>query len=285
MNPSFECMPCILGHLVRSVKNSQASPGDRKKIVSDALAFMSEHAWNLPPPLMARKIGMMISECSNIKDPYMEIKDLSTEKALSLLPKMKEIVKKSPAPFESAVRISIAGNIIDFGANHNFSLDSVQHEIDKSMTLPIDLAAVDLLENKMRSAKKILYLADNCGEAVLDRLLIEHLREKIILAVKGAPILNDMTRREAAMSGYEDICEIIDTGDSTPGVWLEYSSENFRKIFSEADLIVSKGQGNYETLSDCGRPIFFLLKAKCAVVASHLKTEIGSLNIIPHNIA
>ncbi len=284
MNPSLECLPCIVNYLIKTVSNTVQSSELQKEIVKEAMVFLSKNTWSLPPPLVAREINMLICAKTGISDTFRGLKDLSTEKALEILPELRGIVQNSQTPFETAVRISTAGNIIDFGACHDFTIDQMHSEIEKSLTQTIDIDAVTLLEKKISEARKILFIADNCGEAVLDRLLIEPIRRKTVIAVRGYPILNDITRREAILSGYDEITEIIDTGDSTPGVWLDYCSENFKEFFLGADLIISKGQGNYETLSETKRPIFFLLKAKCAVITSHLNTELGSLNVIHRNI-
>lgn len=284
MKPAFECLPCISSYLVRNLRHRIASEEERIAIAKEALCYMANSGLDLPPPIMARKINLLIGEKTNFIDSYAEIKDLSTKKALSMLPELREIVEKSADPFETAVRISIAGNIIDFGACHDFSLESIHAEISKALTQELDSTAIMLLKQKTASAKNILFIADNCGEAVFDRLFLEPLKDKLTIAVRGYPILNDMTRREAEMSGYMDIAEVIDTGDCTPGVWLDYSSDAFKRKFDSSNLIICKGQGNYETLSETTKPAFFLLKTKCCVIASQLKTEIGALNIVYKNI-
>jgi len=151
---------------------------------------------------------------------------------------------KSPKrPFETAIRLVIAGNIIDFGTDHNFHLDSVHQIIADSLKQQIDLNAIELLRRKIAGASDILYIADNCGEIVFDRLLIEPSRGKITLAVRGMPILNDATRREAGMSGLDGIVDIIDTGDALPGVVLENCSPEFRRHFEKAGPHNLQGPG------------------------------------------
>ena len=137
----------------------------------------------------------------------------------------------------------------------------------------------------MENAENILYLLDNCGEAVFDTLLVRRYRSKVTLCVKGIPVLNDVTRREVGPSGFDGIVKrVIDTGDGTPGVSLEHSSREFREAFESADLIVSKGQGNFETLHDTDRPILFLFMAKCPLVAGMLNAELNSFQIVCRNL-
>ncbi len=127
-------------------------------------------------------------------------------------------------------------------------------------------------------AKSILYLADNTGEIVFDRLLIEQMPlKKITLVVKGSPIINDACLVDAQVTGVADLVEVIDNGSDAPGTILAECSEDFKQRFEKADLIIAKGQGNYETLSDVKKDIFFVLKAKCSVIAKHIGCEVGNL--------
>jgi uncharacterized protein with ATP-grasp and redox domains len=233
---------------------------------------------------MARELHARIRELTGVADPYRQIKVESTRFALELLPALRHEVARSADPFVTAVRLAIAGNIIDFGTNQELHLDDVHGVIAEALAQPIDLAAVRRLEQAMAQARSILFLGDNCGEIVIDRLLIEPCRDKITFAVRGSPILNDATREDAVASGLADLVPVIDTGDATPGILLEHSSAAFRRAFAEADLILAKGQGNYETLDETDRPIVFLLKAKCRVVARQLGVDLGSLVVIPRNL-
>jgi uncharacterized protein with ATP-grasp and redox domains len=237
------------------------------------------------PPEMARKIHSIIRDVSGVKDAYRQIKDDSTEFALKLIPKLEEEIKNSLNSFETIVRLVIAGNIIDFGADIHFKLDTALERIKEALTAPLDIDSLGVMKNAMEKAKNILYLADNCGEAVFDRFLIEPFKGKITLAVRGFPILNDITPREVAMSGLSGLVKVIDTGDATPGVVLKYAGPEFVKAFHAADLIISKGQGNFETLNDTDKPIIFLFRVKCNVI-SRLFDNIakGSLRIIPRNL-
>jgi hypothetical protein len=238
----------------------------------------------VPPPAMARELHARLRELTGIADPYRQVKEESTKFALELLPALRHEVARAADPFETIVRLIIAGNVIDFGTNQELLLDDVHRVIAESLSQPLDHAAVIRLHQAMDRAKDILYLGDNCGEIVFDRLLVERYRDKITFAVRGGPILNDATREDAVASGLADVVRIIDSGDASPGILLEHCSAEFREAFAAADLVVSKGQGNYETLNDHPRPIVFLLKAKCRVVAQQLGVELGSLIVIPQNL-
>jgi uncharacterized protein with ATP-grasp and redox domains len=258
----------------------------RREIIKKTLAEVVDADFSITPPEQARLFHKIIKKVTGIDDPYREVKDCSTRFALELLPFFREVIATKSDRFDAIVRLVIGGNIIDYGADKDFQLDSAKQKILDVFDMPLDMDAVRQLEHAMNSAKTILYIADNCGEAVFDRLLIEPYREKIILGVRGEPILNDITMREVAESGLDGLpVRIIDTGDMTPGVSLNHTSREFMDEMFNADLVVAKGQGNFETLSDYDRPIFFLLRSKCKVISTLLGGgELGSLHVIPKNI-
>jgi uncharacterized protein with ATP-grasp and redox domains len=256
---------------------------EQHEILRQALAMAASLDFEKSPPAMAKKIHAIIRQITGVEDAYVKIKDESTAFALEMLPFLRHEVEKSEHPFETTIRLVIAGNIIDFGTDHNFNLNSVHQIIADALKQQIDLNAIGRLHKRIIESDRILYIADNCGEIVFDRLLIEPYKEKITLAVRGNPILNDATRREAEMSGINEIVNIIDTGDAIPGVILENCSDEFKEHFAKSDFIISKGQGNFETMLETDRPVFFLFMSKCQVIATLLDSEIGSLNVIEKN--
>ena len=271
MKTCVDCIPCFVDHGVHNAKMASADPETVKAMVAKVLDELGRHPYEMPPPFMARKINQIVRAASQGRDLYIEEKDNSTRFAHEVLISIQEELSAQPDQFEAAVRLSIAGNIIDYGVDRTFKLDSAKARIVEAFDAPLDRAAIKSLQNAMERAKDILYITDNCGEAVFDRLLIEPFKGKVTLAVRGQPILNDLTRRELASSGLDGLAaKLIDTGDCTPGVCFEHSSKEFIDAFNSAELIVAKGQGNYETLSDTKRPVFFLFRAKCKVVTDSL---------------
>lgn len=283
MKTFIDCIPCFISHSLNVAKMTARNAEEQREILRQTLALAASIDFEKSPPAMAKKIHAIIRKITGIEDAYVKIKDESTAFALEMLPFLRHEVEKSEHPFETTIRLIIAGNIIDFGTDHNFNLNSVHQIIADALKQQIDLNAIERLHKRMRESKRILYVADNCGEIVFDRLLIEPYREKITLAVRGNPILNDATRREAEMSGMNDIVRIIDTGDSIPGVILENCGDEFKHHYENCDLIISKGQGNFETMCETDRPVFFLFMSKCQVIATLLDSELGSLNVIEKN--
>jgi hypothetical protein len=283
MKTFIDCIPCFISPSLNVAKMTGRNAEEQHEILRQILAIAASLDFEKSPPSMAKKIHGVIRQITGVEDAYVKIKDESTAFALEMLPFLRHEVEKSEHPFETTIRLIIAGNIIDFGTDHNFNLNSVHQIIADSLKQQIDLNAIGRLHKRMMESDRILYIADNCGEIVFDRLLIEPYREKITLAVRGNPILNDATRREAEMSGMDEIVKTIDTGDSIPGVILENCGDEFKEHYRNCDLIISKGQGNFETMHETDRPVFFLFMTKCQVIARLLNSEIGSLNVIEKN--
>jgi len=230
------------------------------------------------PPAMAQKIHRFIRQTTGVEDPYLNVKNRFNKLTLMMYPELKERIETSADPLETAVRLAIAGNIIDFGVNSTLQENAVEQTIAESLEDELDSDASQRFRDATAAAKDILYLGDNAGEIVFDRLLIEQLPyERVTFVVRGSPILNDATMEDAQISGLTDIVDVIDNGSDAPGTILESCSEAFRQIFEESDLLIAKGQGNFETLNDVRKNKFFMLRPKCSVLAEHLGCKIGSL--------
>ena len=278
MRTYFDCVPCFVRQVLDSVRMITDDEQIQEKVLREALFLGSKMDLSQSPPAMAQKIHRFIREITGVKDPYLEVKNRFNKLALQMYPELKQRVETSVAPLETAVRLAIAGNIIDFGVNSVVEQSQVEKTIAESLTEPLDKEAMEEFREATSQAEDILYLGDNSGEIVFDRLLIEQLPyEKITFAVKSGPILNDATIEDAQIVGLTDIVNVIDNGSDAPGTILESCSEAFRRRFDKSDLIIAKGQGNYETLSNIDKNIFFMLQPKCVVLARHLGCEIGSL--------
>ena len=192
---------------------------------------------------------------------------------------MRNIIQDSANPFETAVKIAIAGNIIDFGPRGDISHQEVSNTVQDCVDQPLRFNRADELKKAIQESARILYLGDNAGEIVFDRLLLELVpTDNITYVVKGKPIINDATMEDAMETGLCDLLRVIDNGSDAPGTILEICSPVFQKEFERSDLIIAKGQANYETLSQIsGKKIFFLLKVKCPVIAHDLDCESGDL--------
>ncbi len=283
MQTYLECIPCFIRQTVDIVSLATDDKSIQEHVLREVLLQAGKMDLLQPPPAMAQRIHRLIRKLTGAEDLYKEVKQRSNTLALSLYPQMKKIVDDSDNPFETAVRLAIAGNIIDFGvqsAQLRLDESQVHDSIADALNSAIDESAIRDFRDEIDHTERILYIADNAGEIVFDRLLIEQMpSEKVTLAVKGLPILNDATMEDAVSTGITDLVEVIDNGSDAPGTILETCSGEFRKRFDSADLVIAKGQGNYETLSEVPKKTIFLLKVKCPVVARHIGVPIGSIII------
>ncbi len=278
MRTYFDCIPCFLRQSLDSVRLITDDERIHEELMRQVLALACKMDLRQSPPAMAQKIHQLIRKLTGVQDPYRRTKDRFNRLALQMYPELKNRVATSAAPLETAVRLAIAGNIIDFGVNSELEESHIEITITESLTAPLDMGALEEFKQAAAQAKNILYLGDNAGEIVFDRLLIELLgRKRITLVVKAGPIINDATIEDALDTGLNDVVKVIDNGSDAPGTILESCSQSFRDRFDKADLVIAKGQGNYETLSDTDKNIFFILRAKCPVIARDLDCAVGEM--------
>lgn len=252
---------------------------NRDAIVSKAVNEISNiDLSNSYSPEITRNILEKLKENSEIKDPYSAEKRTSNKEMLSRYNEFKELIKNSDNPFDTALRLAIAGNIIDFGPTHKFDVEGTIERVFQS-SFAIDDS--NQLRTKIEDAKSILYLADNCGEIVLDKLFLETINHpNVTFAVREKPILNDATVAEAKEIGIPGIARLIHNGDDTPSTLLHRVSDEFKDIYNSADLIISKGMGNFEGLMNESDPrLFYLLMIKCPVIGRMVGANKGDFVI------
>jgi len=282
MDLNSTCWQCVMAPLTDTVRRALPDEPGRSRLFRRMLANLATLADDAAPPEASAVIQCAIKATIGDHDFYREIKDRSTDLGLSMLPTLQELVDRSDDPFETAVRLVIGGNIIDYGCHPDFDLNTAETQIRGVLDLPLDRTALNRARQLMENAGSILYILDNCGEAVLDRLLVERFAGKITIGVRGEAIYNDVTRYDLIRSRYPQL-PVIDTGDCTPGVALRRASAAFQQTMRQTDLVIAKGQGNYETLDRYDRPIIHLLRIKCPVIANLLGAPLGALQILVRN--
>jgi uncharacterized protein with ATP-grasp and redox domains len=274
MRICLDCIPCFFRQALDSVRLVSDDETVHEKLLREVLWAVSEMDLRQSPPAMGQHIHRLIRRLTGQADPYREIKQRQNEMALQRYPELRDRVWRSVSPLETALRLAIAGNVIDMGVNAHVDEARVSESIEQSLDVPLEGDLGAFVEALAR-ARRILYLADNAGEIAFDRLLLEQMPvEKVTVAVRGSPVINDATIADAQVAGIPGLVEVIENGSDAPGTILADCSAAFRERFDEADLIIAKGQGNYETLSDVPKEIFFVLKAKCPVIARHLGCNI-----------
>jgi len=278
MKAELECLPCLVRQAREVTVISTDDPVLQKKIMRRCFAWMSETDLDKTPPEIASGIGRIVKAMTGIADPYRDIKKLHTETAIEMLPEMNRIVENSDDPFVAGLRLAIAGNIIDLGAKERVSNDDISGIMNEAIHEPLCGVDPQQLKEEVLNASNILYLADNAGETVFDRKFLEQLPEgRTTVAVRGEPAINDATIVDAMDAGLHHVARIVENGSGAPATVLSDCSPEFRHIFEQADVIISKGQGNYESLSSSDANIYFLFRVKCDLVSEHSGFPVGSL--------
>lgn len=267
MKTALECMPCLLKQALYAARLSTSSPELQKKIMDKVAQILPDMDFNLSPPQNSIRIYSEIASLSQCMDPFAELKKESNELALSLSIEARNTISHSRDPLLAAIIFSIAGNIIDYGSQQNFN---AQKAIKNCLNQKLIINDYQLLKDDIKNGGTILYLGDNSGEIVFDSLVIEYLDNEVIFAVKENPIINDALLQDAIECGLDKKCTVISNGTKCPGTPLVDCSETFLEYFNKADVIISKGQGNFETLSEVNKPVYFLLTVKCPIVGNHI---------------
>ena len=282
MRLQLDCLPCFLRQVLDASRLTGVSLEVQKALIKDVLSILKNFEKFNTPPELAREIHNLAKRYVENPDPYKEFKRKSIEMAKSVLNELKADMTKLNTKEERlafAVKVSGIGNTFDAGVysirDFEKLVASIKNEIKK------DFAVWHFNEflSALKEAKKILIVGDNAGETVFDGLLAEELRDygEVFYGVRGEPIINDATFEDAVESGLPDVAKVISTGCDFPGVTLKAASPEFKKIFEESDIVISKGQGNYESLSEEKKKnLFFLLKVKCPVIASHIGIGVGN---------
>ncbi|HLV32063.1 MAG TPA: ARMT1-like domain-containing protein [Chitinispirillaceae bacterium] len=285
MKTFYDCLPCFVKQALGTLRRSEASDSQTESVMRQVFKQMESIDFSLPPPVTAKNIYRLIRNTVTGEDLYVKDKQRFNRFALDILPQLQKKVSSGPGRFEEKIKLAIAANIIDFGKNDQLCESDVLFCFNKALEQTVDSSAVKELEKSIDSADRILFLCDNAGEIVFDRYLLEDLpKHKIKCAVRGFPVINDATMEDAIDVGLADEFRVISNGADIPGTVLDECSEEFRKEFHDADFIIAKGQGNFETLSDIkDKKIFFLLQVKCPVIARDIGFPVGSF-VIKQNV-
>ncbi len=273
MKIPLDCVPCHIRHFINSARMFTDDEEVIADVLDHVLSVTSKHRSYDNIFKMYIKSNEIIEKIGSGKDPYKDFKDQINKICLDAQTELKQIIKKAENPFEMALKTAIAGNSIDVMQQGNrVSSKVVKNILNTALDQKLNPSMVKKLYDEIIKAKKILYIGDNCGEIVFDKIFIEYLRDnvlyedinKITYAVRGGPALNDSTIEDARSVGMTNIVKVITTGAAIPSAYLPYSSDEFKEVYFSSDLIISKGQGNFEGLFDRHENIFFLLKIKCA---------------------
>jgi hypothetical protein len=266
----------------QALRAGRIATSDEKKIkqildkTGEMVKTISLHA---TPAEIGMMVYFIVSEVTGVRDPFKNIKQQHIAETKSIYPELEKMVANSEDKLLTAIRIAIAGNVIDLGVKKSFDIVKDVKRILKQNFAIFDYSA---FKTQLEKTENILYIGDNVGESVFDKILIKELKKSVKYAVRSIPIINDVTMEDAIASGLDEVAELIDSGCESPGIILDQSTPEFLELFNTSDLVISKGQGNFEGLSDCKRQVFFMLKAKCPIISNHLGVIEGSIILKEH---
>ena len=278
MKVHLKCIPCFIRQVLEAINMSTDNEIMREKVLREVLSYLSHKEWNTTTPEIGTNVHRIVKRITGNMDPYEKLKAKYNQIASDLYPGFKNIVRNSDDSLLTAAKIAISGNAIDFGPRIEIDVEKdIQNLLDRRLSIN----DIDHLKESTLKSKSILYLADNAGETFFDRILIEELVEKgikVTYVVKAAPILNDATFQDSKVSGIDHIAKVISTGTDCLGILFNECSKGFHNEFEKSKLVISKGQGNYESLNNIkNKEIYFLLKIKCPIIARNIGAEVGSI--------
>jgi uncharacterized protein with ATP-grasp and redox domains len=269
-----DCVPCALRSALDAVRQVSDDDWLAAKVLRTVMADMPEVDPERTPAEYSLEVLGNALKVAGCADPYKEERARQNEAARALLPVAEKALARSKDKLQTTARLALAGNCFD-PILGEYDTEAYIREALARRAARFDYAE---FRQAAKAADSVLYILDNCGEAVFDKLLVSELAAKdrtVSVAVRHSPVLNDVTRQEAEELSFSDLAEIVDPGKPMLGVVRSYASARFRELFKSADMVIAKGQANYETLAGVERDIFFLLQAKCQVVAGHLGLKPG----------
>jgi uncharacterized protein with ATP-grasp and redox domains len=279
MKTYLDCLPCLMSQALRAARAATDNEEIQRQVINAVAGMIPEFSLGLKPPEIAQQGYRLIRQITGNNDPFHQAKVEANHTALALWPQMKQLVEQSADQLFTACRLAILANSIDFGPN--FEHGGIEAVIEEAATcsIPLSVNDYDQFWNSINSSRSLLYLGDNAGEIVFDRLLIEEIHRvrelETCFVVREKPVINDITVDDALAVGMNRVARIVSSGSDAPATILSQCSAEVQQLYHSADIIIAKGQGNYESLENEPGNIFFLLRAKCPLVAERFGVSVG----------
>ena len=274
MEMQIDCLPCMLRQSLEASRLAGADPKLQTRVLDSVLKILSEYRQYRCAPLLFSEVQQTIGEMTGCPDPYASVKRQDIAAAKQVLPLLQRFLEARGNSLYWALKIAATGNILDSAIYSSVDLEAC---LEQELSQDFALCAWPEFQIRLQQAKNVLIIGDNAGEAVFDRILIERLAPRAVTyAVRSRPAINDVTLADARVAGLDSCARLVSSGCRVPGLILEQCSAEFREIFRQADLVISKGQGNFEGLSGACQGVFYLLKAKCPVIARAFAVPLNS---------
>ena len=284
MKAKTDCMPCIFKQSLATIRHITNDEKTIESVMKKIVEVYSERSLQTTPAYYSQAAYEIISKETGVEDPFFDEKKKFNELVVSMIPNCHAELEKSNDPLVTGAHLAVAGNIIDLGIGGGLDIHGT---LSSALKMPFAINHIERLREDLVKYFSVLYIGDNAGEIVFDRLFIEILKKlyphlNIIFSVKSKPIINDATMNDAVAVGMTEICDVIETGGNYIGAPLDKVGEKFLKEFNSAEIIIAKGHGNFETLNEeIGTNIYFILKAKCEMVANELGVLVGD-SVLKH---
>lgn len=284
MKIQTQCVPCLLKRIIFEAEQSTKDTKTKTRTIRNACMALSElYDPTRCSATIATKVHKLVYETLGDNDPYKELKHQSNKVAISLIPQVEKLIRKSEDPLKTSIICSIAGNNMDFGIDGAISHPDMLNEVfERTISEGLGYDNTERVKNLLKKSRNVLLFTDNCGEIVFDKILCRELKKhnpdiSLTLVVKGEPILSDATLEDAKELNFKDVVdEILTTGCFAVGVDFEKLPSNLKEALKQTDLIVCKGMANYESFSETNyRPITYLLRTKCDAIASSMKLPLN----------
>ncbi len=277
MKAKPECIICAFTQALRTARKFTDDTETQAEVLRHVAGLLSSSSLEQTPANLSKPAYTALKEVMGVEDPYYEDKKESNITAMELAKEIRVEIEESADPIDKALHAAAAGNLIDMGITHDFDiLADLRILMDRGFAK----SDIDVFRRELAKNKRLLYLGDNAGEIMFDKLLIEQLVQlglDVTFTVKSGPIINDATMEDAETVNMRDVARVIETGSNDIGVNWESASSEFIAHLKQADIVLSKGQGNFETCNDRPENIYFLLKAKCELVARELEVKLGDI--------
>lgn len=255
-------------------KCPKSATSDQKvEYMQRVLKVLAQAPESYGAPVIVRTINQIQDEMFGMKQDYAEIKKHYNQVMMNHEEQVKRKLTQTDDSVKTGIQYAMIGNYIDFGARINVNEEQLTELLNDSDRFVIDEKQYGEFVEDLSNARKLVYLTDNCGEIVMDKLLIGEIKKKypdleVTVLVRGAEVLNDATMEDAIQVGLAEMAKVIPNGSDIAGTWLEEISEEAKAVLKEADVIISKGQGNFETLRKCGMNIYYIFLCKCDLFAN-----------------
>ena len=271
-----KCLPCVVNQVIKVANITGINT--KEELLREVFTYLSKMNFDETTPEIIGEIFEMIKRHTDNPDPYKETRNYYNTLFMELLPEFESKIEQAENSFMSAIRYAIVGNIIDFNPIHNTLLEDIYDCFEKMEQLELAIDDSHALMKDISNAGTLLYLGDNCGEICMDKILLKKIKElnpnvKLLFGVRGKPVVNDSISEDAYSVGIDEYAEVIDNGDGSLGTVLNRTSPAFKEVYKKADVVIAKGQANYECLSEENKNIYFLLMTKCDVIAKDIGVE------------